>query len=244
MRTENSKSMRRNILLVLVLFSLVHISFGQGDQEAPPLDSLPFDIQKHAFIYTTALRYNDPIIARMALYNLLAYNPGNTAVLDSLALSYIDNRQYPSAVLAAQDALKINPQDMLATEIAAVSFESLGLKDRAISYYETMYLSRNEISVLYKIAFIQYDLKRFTEAITSADILIADASATTESIIFQKNERENQQISMLAAVYRLKAMVYEAQGNTDQAREQYNKALEVAPDFAVAKLQLEQLDKG
>ncbi len=234
----------KRIFLVGFCVAVLSMSLQAQEEKTVPLDSLPFDIQKQAFIYTTSLRYNDPIIARMALYNLLAYNPGNTAVLDSLALSYIDARQYPSAVLASQDALRIDPKDMLATEIAAVSFESLGLKDRAISYYETMYLSNNDINVLYKIGFIQFDLKRYNEALSSADIIIGDASAAKENIIFQKNERENQEVSMVAAAYRLKAMIYEAQGSVDQAKEQYNKALELAPDFALAKMQLEELNKG
>lgn len=234
----------KRLFLVGFCVAMLSTSLQAQEEKSVPLDSMPFDLQKQAFIYTTALRYNDPVIARMALYNLLAYNPTNTAVLDSLALSYIDARQYPSAVLASADALRINPEDQLATEIAAVSFESLGLKDRAISYYETMYLSNNDINILYKIAFIQFDLKRFNESLASADIIIGDASAVKEQIIFQKNERENQEVSMVAAAYRLKAMIYEAQGNVDQAREQYNKALELAPDFAVAKIQLDELNKG
>ncbi len=233
----------KKVIFIAFLLIIAGMKASAQDERTVPQDSLPFDIRKQAFIYTAALKYNDPIIARMALYNLLAYNPANTAVLDSLALTYIELRQYPSAVLAAQDALKVNPNDRLATEIAAVGFESLGLKDRSISYYETLYLGNNDINVLYKIAFLQLDLQRYNEAITSTDILINDPAATTENVVFQKNERQNQQVSMLAAAYRLKAMIYEAQGNTDQAKEQYNKALEIAPDFAVAKVQLEELSQ-
>lgn len=230
--------MRR--IIFLGILSLVFVQHAKS-QESTSFDSLPFDLQKNAFIYSTATRYSDPAVARMALYNLLAYNPANTSVLDSLALSYIEARQYPSAILAAQDVLKVNPNDMLATEIAAVAFESLGIKERSIAYYENLYLAKNEINVLYKIGFMQLDLKRFVEASTTADILIKDPKTVEEKLLFQKSQQENQEISMLAAAYRLKAMVAADQGNVDEARTLFNQALEVEPEFVIVKTQLENL---
>ena len=233
----------KNILLILLLVTSGISAFAQEEQQTP-VDSLPFDLQKNAFIYTTATRYNDPMVARMALYNILAYNPANTAILDSLALSYIDYQQWPSAVLASQDALKVNPNDLLATEIAAVAYENLGLSDRALTHYETLYLKNEDINTLYKIAFLQLNLKRYTEAITSADILLNDSQTAEQNLVFQKSQQENQEVPMTAAVHRLKGMIEADQGNTDQAKVHYNKALEIAPDFAVVKLQLDELNKG
>jgi len=60
-------------------------------------------------------------------------------------------------------------------------------------------------------------------------------------VFFQKNKNENQEVPMVAGIYRLKAMVEEEAQNVDQARALYNKALEIAPDFALVKLQLENL---
>lgn len=233
--------MKKVLLLALGCITAVVVLAQEQEQQNVPMDSLPFDVQKQAFIYSTAARYSDPMISRMALYNLLAYNPANTAIMDSLALSYIDYQQYASAVLVAQDALRINSKDMLATEIAAVAFENLGLPDRAVTYYETLNLSKPNINTLYKIAFLQLQSKRFAEARTNCDILIGDAEVGKSTLFFQKNQNENQEISMLAGIYRLKAMVEEEAGNVDQARAIYNKALEIAPDFALVKLQLENL---
>lgn len=235
--------MKRFILGVLTLI-VVFTSNAQDQKQQAPTDSLPFDIQKNAFIYSIASRYSDIEVSRMALYNILAYNPNNVAILDSLALMYVDNQQYASAVLASQDALRINPNDLLATEIAAVSFENLGLKDRSITYYETLYLDNQNITTLYKIAFMQFDLKRFGEALNSADILIASSETAEKNLIFQKNQNQNQEVSMLAAAYRLKGMVEAEKGNIAEAKAHFEKALEVAPDFVIVKYQLEQLDKG
>lgn len=234
--------MKKTLLLAFGCLTAMLTLAQEQERQGSPLDSLPFDVQKQAFIYSTAARYSDPMISRMALYNLLAYNPANTAIMDSLALSYIDYQQYASAVLVAQDALRINPNDMLATEIAAVAFENLGLADRAVTYYETLNLNKADINTLYKISFLQFQLKRFGEARTNCDILIGDEEVAKTTLLFQKNQNENQEVSMLAGIYRLKAMVEEEAGNIDQARANYNKALEIAPDFAIAKLQLEKLN--
>lgn len=234
--------MKKVLLLALGCITALVVLAQEQQQQNVPMDSLPFDVQKQAFIYSTATRYSDPMISRMALYNLLAYNPANTAIMDSLALSYIDYQEYASAVLVAQDALRINSQDMLATEIAAVAFENLGLADRAVTYYETLNLNTPDINTLYKIAFLQFQVKRFAEASTNCDILIADAEVANSTLFFQKSQQENQEVPMVAGIYRLKAMIEEEKGNVDQARENFNKALEIAPDFVLAKLQLEKLN--
>ena len=234
--------MRKILLLVLGCVTAVAV-LAQDEPQPNALDSLPFDVQKQAFIYSTAVRYSDPVIGRMALYNLLAYNPSNTAIMDSLALSYIDYQQYASAVLVGQDALRINPKDMLATEIVAIAFENLGLSDRAVTYYETLNLNTPDINTLYKIAFLQFQLKRFSEARTNCDILIGDDEVSKSTLFFQKSQTENQEIPMLAGLYRLKGLIEEESGNVDQAKAHYNKALEISPDFVVAKLQRDRLNE-
>ena len=114
------------ILSTFILASIVLSSYGQQDQSTTPqADSIPKEIRANALIYNLAKKYNDPAVTRMALYNLYALNP-SIAILDSLALMYYENQQYASAALTAQDAASYNPNDLLANEIAAVSFDNLG----------------------------------------------------------------------------------------------------------------------
>lgn len=216
----------------------------QNQAEQPvPQDSIPFELRRQAYIYELGKKYNDPIISRMALYNILSTNPNSTPIMDSLALLYLDYQQYASAALIAQDAMRVNPGDLFATEVAAVSFDNLGVKTRAVDLYEKLYQANEDLGTLYRVAFLQYDLKRFNEAKTNADILSESPEAEKLKLVFQKTQNENQQISLKASAMRLKGMVAEAQGNVDQAKEFYQKALELEPEFAVVKQQLEQLNK-
>ncbi|MFY0686175.1 MAG: hypothetical protein JXQ90_03370 [Cyclobacteriaceae bacterium] len=225
---------------VLVLALGLCVAGLASAQERQANDTLPpMGVQQQAFIYGLAMKYNDLNMAKSALYNILSYNPANVNILDSLALLYFENQEFAPAVLISQDILAINPKDMLATEIAALSFERLGVKDRAIPHYEKMYLANNNINLLYQIAFLQLDVKRFNEADNNADVIIADAKAETLKMLFPRvRQGETQEVSLKAAAYRLKAMIQEEKGNTDEAKSLYLKTLELAPGFEMAQQQL------
>ena len=172
----------------------------------------------------------------------MSYNPDNSAVLDSIALIYYDFQQYVSAALTSVDALILNPNDELATEIAAISFEQLGAIDRSLPYYESLYLINNNPALLYQISFMQYQLKRYNEALTNVDIVLADSKVNESKILFPVNENQEQQVSLGAAVLRLKGMVLENQGDLVGAKEAFNQALIIAPDFALLKEQLKNMN--
>lgn len=226
-------------IITLAIFS----ASAQDEAQAQAQDSIPFELRRQAYIYNLGKKYNDPTIARMALYNILSTNPNSTPLMDSLALLYFDYQQYASAALVAQDAMKINPNDLFATEIAAVSFDQLGVKNRAVDNYEKLYLANNDLGTLYRVAFLQYELKRYGEAINNADNIIKAPESEELKLVFQKSKNENQEVSLKASTIRLKAMIAEAQGNKAEAKELYQKVLELEPEFAVVKQQLAELEK-
>lgn len=219
------------------------VAQDRSDSVSQDSISIPMELRKQAYIYSIAKKYNDPAVARMALYNLLASNPGSSAILDSLALIYYEYQQYASAALVSQDALTLNPNDLFATELAAVAFDNLGVKHRAITHYEKLYLANNNLETLYKIAFLQFDLKRYSEALNNADAIINSPKSEEIKLLFPKDENTNQEISMKASALRLKGMIEADKGNNELAKENFQKALEIAPDFQILKEQLQALDQ-
>ncbi len=232
--------MKRFLIGCTVLMSL---SAYTQSQEVAPGDSIPWELRKQSFIYNTATVFNDPVIARMALYNLLAENPSNPALYDSLAILYYQYNQNASAALVAQQALQINPQDLFATEIAASSLDKLGAKDRSLNFYEKIYLANGDINTLYKIAFLQFELDRFTESETSLDIIIGDPEAETITIVFPTTDRTGQEITLKASANRVKAMILEEKGETEAAKAKYLEVLEMQPGFQVVQQQLREMTK-
>lgn len=232
----------KHIFLLVTVLGIFSVS-AQDQEERAAADSIPFELRRQAYIYELGKKYNDPIIARMALYNILSVNPNSTPIMDSLAVLYLDYQQYASAALIAQDAMRVNPNDMFATEIAAVSFDNLGVKSRAIENYEKLYLENNDLGILYRIAFLQYETKQFNQALTNVDDMISAKEAETLKLIFQKTQNENQEISLKASAVRLKGMIAEAQGDKARAKELYQEALGLEPDFAVVAQQLKKLEE-
>lgn len=233
----------KKIIVTLLMFIISFAGVTQS-QEMSPGDSIPWELRKQSFIYNTAKVFNDPMVARMALYNLLAENPGNPALYDSLALSYFQYNQYASAALASQQGLRINPNDMFAVEIAAASFDQIGAKDKALGHYEKLYLDNQDINTLYKIGFLQYELERFAEATTSLDIVLANEKAKEYAIVFPTADRQGQEVYLDAAAFRVKAMIEESKGNIEEAKAKYLEVLEMSPGFQIVQQQLRELTKS
>lgn len=232
------------LLSLLIVFIGLLANAQEKTTSQTRKDSIPWELRKNAFIYSMAKQYNDPSVARMALYNLLAETPQNPAIYDTLALWYYEYNQLASAALVAQDAMKLNPDDLFAAEVAAISFEQLGVKNKAVSNYEKLYLANNDIGMLYKIAFLQLDLKRYGEAINNADVIIGSAKSDSEQLVFPIDDKNNtQNVSLKVAAIRLKGMVEEDRGNTSLAKDLYQKALDMQPDFVVLKQQMADLEK-
>ncbi len=233
----------KKLLFVLIASGVGYGSIAQS-QEIAPGDSIPWELRKQSFIYNTATAFNDPLVARMALYNLLAENPGNGAIYDSLAISYLQYNQNVSAALAAQQALRINPNDLFAVEVAAEGYDKVGAKDKALNSYEKLYLANQDINTLYKISFLQFELARYTESNTSLDIIIGDPRAKENSIIFPTTDRKGQEVPLEIAAHRIKAMIEQGKGNTEAAKVKYLEVLEMFPGFQVVQQQLRELTKS
>ena len=224
----------KNVLLTIL--GLFYISLSAFSQEASKNDSLPpLEMQRQMFIYGLATKYNDPQVAKLALYNILSQTPGNTTVMDSLAVLYFQYQDYVPAALISQDILRLNPKDMLAAEIGAFSFENLGVPNKAIPLYEKLYLNNNDINVLYQIAFLQYTAKRYEESLVNIETLLSDPESEKRQLVFPMKDGRQQQVQMKAGVYRLKGMLESERGNLDLANQAYDKALEISPIFDSVK---------
>ena len=235
--------MKKTQIFFLLMLAISAPTWSQSNAQSRADSLMPAELEQQVYIYSLANKYNDPAVSKIALYNILAMTPGNTIIMDSLAVMYLEFGQYASAALISQDILRINPNDMFATEIAAISFETLGVKDRALTYYEKLYLNNSDLGMLYQVSYLQYELKRFNESIINADIIINDSKSETFNMFFPLGQNDQQEINMKAAAYRLKGLIAVGQNKTSEARQFYTKAIEFAPTFEVAKSELASLPK-
>ncbi len=193
--------------------------------------------------YRMAIQYNDFAEAKSALYNLILLEPQNDSIRYNLAYIYFDAGQYPSTILACKDILAINPNHLGALELSGVSFENLGLKEKALPNYEKLFMLSNNLNSLYKMAFLQYDLKKYAECGVNIDLLLENKELANASVVFSDENNDSKEYPMKVAVLNLKGLVNKEIGNKDIAKQAFEDALSISPDFQLAKSNLEELNK-
>jgi len=213
--------------LISLLFLLSYESFTQSTE---------FDIQKS--IYEKAKSYNDPNVAISALYNMVALQPDNLLLKDSLMREYLSLSQWAPTYMISREIMVLQPNNNFALEVSCVALQNLGLKQEALNEYESLYLRTDRVDVLYTISFLQFELKNLNESLTNLNILLENEQTEEMMVSVNKNQNERQEVSMRAQLNYLKGLVFLEQGKNDLAKESFNSAIELSPEFnnAIEKL--------
>ena len=213
--------------LISLLFLLSYESFTQSTE---------FDIQKS--IYEKAKSYNDPNVAITALYNMVALQPDNLLLKDSLMREYLSLSQWAPTYMISREIMALQPNNNFALEVSCVALQNLGLKQEALNEYESLYLRTDRVDVLYTISFLQFELKNLNESLTNLNILLENEQTEEMMVSVNKNQNERQEVSMRAQLNYLKGLVFLEQGKNDLAKESFNSAIELSPEFnnAIEKL--------
>lgn len=191
--------------------------------------------------YGVAARWNDFEVAKDALYDLIVEYPGNDSLIFALAYFYYENQKYPSCVMICQDLLARNPRNGPALELSGIGYENLSIYDRALQSYESLFLLTTNNSTLYKMAALQYELKRFEESMTNIDILLTKPEVDSLKVVFNDSENKPKEYPMRAALLNLKGLVYNGRSDKINAKKSFEESLAMAPDFVLPKQNLASL---
>ena len=216
--------------LFIIIFLLINLqSFSQINE---------FNIQKT--IYEKAKTYNDPNVAITALYNMVAIQPDNVLLKDSLMREYLSLSQWAPTYMISREILAIQPNNNFVLEVSCVALQNLGLKQEALNEYESLYLRTDRVDVLYTISFLQFELKNLNESLTNLEILLNNDQTEEMVVSVSKDENDRQEVSMRAQLNYLKGLVFLEQGKNDLAKSSFNDALNLSPEFknALDKLNL------
>jgi tetratricopeptide (TPR) repeat protein len=223
------KKMKYWMIVVVMFFST--ISFAQDSTY------LSNEYAKARAIYNQAQLYNDVEVQKNALYDMIVLSPYDSSVMRSLTEFYYNNRKYTSSALVAMDFLKKYPGNILALEVAALSYEQLRLYDKSLEYYQEMWLQTDNNNILYQISYLQYALKRYNESKNNVAILITKVKDDDE-IVITKQDGTTQEVKFAAALKNLEGLVALEEGNSEAAKAFFTAALTLNPDFEGAKLSL------
>lgn len=191
--------------------------------------------------YTVATRFADYDVARDALYDLIVENPANDSLILTLGFLYYESQRYTSAALVGQELLTRNPRNPVALELAGTAFEELKILDKALQNFESLYLVSNSFAALYKVAFLQFDLKRFKEAQANADIMLTRKESDEMTVSYVTADKQNKDYPIRVSVLNLLGMIARESGDPSTAKKYFEQALSKAPDFLPAKENLGKL---
>jgi tetratricopeptide (TPR) repeat protein len=231
--------MKKYTLSMVLMLLVSTFSFAQGNAEESETTRKRNESDQK--IYQLALRYNDIQVARAKLFELIERNPTNTRYLEMLASLYFETSQYGSAAISAMDVLEINDKSIGSLEVAAYSLEQIGALDRALPYFERLFLLTDDVFSLYKTAYMQYSLKRYEEALNSINMLVKHNKSSEEKLGFNLDDNNTQDVFLKAAGFNLRGLVYLDQGSKEDAKKAFQQALEISPDFQLAKQSLKGL---
>jgi len=211
------------------------LSVGQSSVKETP------EYQREMDVYNLAKRFNDVIVIRNSIYQIIALDPDEKSWLDTLALFYFEYEQFTAAALVTNDAIMLDPDNLLALEVNAIAMENIGLKENAVNRYQSLYIKDPSLSILYKIAFLHFDLKRFTECETVINQVMEDDKAQIEMVNFQAENDELIEVTMQTAIKNLLGLVRQEQGKKEEAIKIFEEILYEHPNFLMVKENLAAL---
>ncbi|UPT65819.1 MAG: hypothetical protein M0D57_15035 [Sphingobacteriales bacterium JAD_PAG50586_3] len=153
---------------------------------APAVATTPNDggdmLEVQKKVLKQALRYGDFSTAAIALNYIVAIKPEQKEYKDTLALVYAEFGANVQALSVAKDILAVDPNKPAILEVAANSEEALGLIKEALEDYEKLFKISGKTYHQYKVATMQYYLKRFGECAITLNGLLNAKDVSTEKI--------------------------------------------------------------
>lgn len=233
---------------IFILLFFLSISTADAQKKKGGKDSTPVVAKENPAlalkkkVYRNALALGDLNVAKYAVHEIIAMSPEDTPWKDSLAIIYFQMQGYAPAYQLANNILGKQPDNITMKEVKAGSLNAMGLGKEALKEYEELYPKTQSIDHLYQIANLQYHLKRMGECAETVVAVLQHPDAKTKKTNVFAGET-TQSILFAAAATNIQGMLLYSLGKKEEAKAAFTKALELSPEFLLAKGNLEALAK-
>lgn len=194
-------------------------------------------------VYRNALKFSDVNVAAQALHNIMVLDPSDSTTRDSLCMLYFNARASLQCINVGMAILEDRPNDTTFLEMVAISKQSLGALEEAHEDYEKLFGMSNKAYHLYQIASLRYNMKRLAEAQTAINQLAQHPDFGTEEVNINYGQGQGQKVPMTAAVWNIQGVLALENKDAATAQQAFAKAVEIYPDFILAKSNLDALTK-
>jgi tetratricopeptide (TPR) repeat protein len=239
--------MKKLLFYTLFMFSMLHFSFAQKGkkiEEPKPVTAVASqnNTDQAKKIYRNALSYNDFATATYAAHQIIVLEGENSTWLDTLGRLYFSQSNNISVLLVAEKILTKDPQNRDYLELKAVAFGNLGAAKESLEAYEKLFAISKDVRHLYQVASIQFHLKRLGEAEMTAKQVVEHVSSPSDKVSLFYADRQNLVVAK-AAGYNLLGAIAMEQIKKAEAKNYFELALKIAPDFDLPKNNIEELNK-
>jgi tetratricopeptide (TPR) repeat protein len=222
--------MKKKIIFSIVgLLTSGNILFGQMERENSSKKKSDILFEKKQ--YELAKKFGDLSVATNSLYGIISIEGEDSPYLDSLLFLYYQNGNIYSAHLVCNELLAHNADNLIYWEIEGFCLEKMGFYKESIEYYQNLFNKKKSIQYGYKLAFLQYNLKRLGEAKQTIDSLNGMQNELNLEVQVPVSKDSVQNIKLEAAVNNLSGMIYFDLNHYNEALLFFNKAIEISPNF-------------
>lgn len=208
---------------------------------APEASTDAYALQKS--IYDKALQYNDYEVAKNAIYAMLALKPEDTSMKDSLALIYYNLSSYVPCILLGREILEKNKNNPTILEITAASERNMGLLQESLDRYQALYGITNSVFHLFQIASVQFDMQKYDDCKMTLDRVISNPDSEKQQVLMQSQQGGQQPVPVKAAAYNMHGIICMTNKDPQNALSFIDKALQTYPEFELAKLNKDAIQK-
>ncbi len=192
-------------------------------------------------VLNNSLKYNDVSTAILACHYILAVNPQNTALKDTLAMLYFESRSFLQTIMIAAEILQSSPDNTRMLEIQAIAQQNLGLIKESLETYEKLQKKTKSLLHSYQIATLQFALKRFGECEATLSEILRDPKSEQEKVNVIIGNQGQQEVILKAACLNMAGVIFMEQNQEDKAKKLFDEALKIDKDFLLPKGNLEYI---
>ena len=128
----NNKMKKTGIIMVLAMLAIS--IFGEVKGQNKDIQNTQL-YKLYQMKYVFGSKYNDGEVLKDALYSMIAMDPMDDPLKMVLCYYYFEQNKYPSSLFVSMDILSRYPDNEDALKINAMSYENMGVRDKAIDAY-------------------------------------------------------------------------------------------------------------
>ncbi|MBP9187394.1 MAG: tetratricopeptide repeat protein [Bacteroidia bacterium] len=200
-------------------------------------------LEKFKTLYKTSYDLKDIPTAITAVQLILSEDSTNT-LRDSLPSMYLAVQNIEACYTTTEAALKRHPEDEEYAKYKMLCLEQLGKADELFALAKNLYAKTGKAEYMYKIASVQLVTGEFDAATKSINEMMEKYKNTTDSVDIFIDQGQSQRVPIVAACWNMKGYLFIQTQKYQKAGEAYQKAIQIFPDFVMARRNLQQLIQG